>query len=273
MTVTAYDQDYWAGVTATWGALGRDRLWRAHSDAVNRGLLAGWRPDVGGRLLKTDGFDESVSEGVAPALTARGFRVITIDVSASVLRAARRRQGRGAFVVADTRALPFRDRSFDGVFSNSTLDHFQTPGDLAVSLAELGRILRGGGRLLLTMDNLANPMVALRNLLPFRFLHRIGLVPYYVGVTCGPRGLRRLLAASGFRVTSVGGCVHCPRALAVLVGRWVERFASHRLQQGYLHALMAWERLERWPTRYLTGHFVLAWATRHDPGAVPPRTN
>lgn len=266
MTVAAYDQHYWTGVTAAWEVGGRDRLWRAHSDAVNRGLLAGWRPEVGGRLLKTDGFDEAVSEGLVPTLAAQGFRVITMDVSASVLRAARRRQGRGAFVVADARALPFRDGSFGGAFSNSTLDHFQTRGELAISLTELGRILKGGGRMLLTLDNLANPVVALRNLLPFRFLHRIGLVPYYVGVTCGPRRLRRLLAASGFRVTSVGACVHCPRALAVLVGRWLERLASPRLQQGYLRTLLAWERLERWPTRFLTGHFVLAWATK------PPAT-
>lgn len=265
MTQAAYEQEYWNGVTATLVAGGRDHLWRAHSDAVNRQLLTRWTPDPSGRVLKTDGFDEAVSLGLLPVLTTLGVRVIIMDLSPAVLHAARRRHGSGTFVVADARALPFRDGSFRGVVSNSTLDHFLTRGELATSLAELGRILTAGGRMLLTLDNLANPMVALRNLLPFRFLHRIGLVPYYVGATCGPRALRRLLAASGFQGVSMGACVHCPRPLAVLVGRWCERFAPKGVQQGYLRFLAGWERLAHWPTRYLTGHFVLAMATKPAP--------
>lgn len=267
MTVTAYDLEYWNGVSATWAASGRDHLSRAHSDAVNRRLLERWGPGSSGRVLKTDGFDEAVSTGLVPGLTAQGVHVTTMDVSPEVLHAARRRHGRGTFVVADARALPFRDGSFNGVVSNSTLDHFLTRAELATSLAELCRILMVGGRMLLTLDNLANPTVALRNLLPFRWLHRLGLVPYFVGVTCGPRALKRLLAASGFRVAAMGAAVHCPRALAVLVGRGFERFASGRLQHGYLRFLMAWERLEHWPTRYLTGHFVLAMAAKPAPMA------
>mgnify|MGYP006138370175 CR=1 FL=1 len=40
---------------------------------------------------------------------------------------------------------------------------------------------------------LINPVVRLRNALPFGLLRRTGLVPYYVGATCGPRRLRDFL--------------------------------------------------------------------------------
>jgi hypothetical protein len=49
----------------TYQAQGLQRLWRAHSDAVNKALVARWRP-VGqmDTLLKTDLFDEAVSDGL-----------------------------------------------------------------------------------------------------------------------------------------------------------------------------------------------------------------
>ena len=82
----------------------------------------------------------------------------------------------------------------------STLDHFRSHSEIVTSLRELLRVLRPGGQLLLTLDNPANPLVGLRNALPFGLLHRLRIVPYYVGATCGPRGLRRLLPQVGFEV-------------------------------------------------------------------------
>src|SRR5204863_6785753 len=55
-------------------------------------------------------------------------------------------------------------------------------------LAELRRVLSPHGRLVVTLDNGLNPVVALRNRLPLGILRRVGAVPYFVGVTCGPGG-------------------------------------------------------------------------------------
>ena len=89
--------------------------------------------------------------------------------------------------------------SFDVVVSNSTLDHFETRDEILTSLRGFHRILRPGGRLLLTMDNLANPAVALRNALPYALLRRSKLVAYPIGATAGPGRLRRMLKDAGLR--------------------------------------------------------------------------
>src|SRR5439155_7848743 len=55
-----------------------------------------------------------------------------------------------------------------------------------------------GGALVVTLDNGANPVVALRNRLPLGALRRLSLVPYAVGATCGPRRFPRLLVETDF---------------------------------------------------------------------------
>ena len=52
-------------------------------------------------------------------------------------------------------------------------------------MAELHRVLRPDGELLLTFDNAANPVVAVRNGLPARVRQATGLVPYPVEVALG----------------------------------------------------------------------------------------
>jgi ubiquinone/menaquinone biosynthesis C-methylase UbiE len=45
----------------------------------------------------------------------------------------------------DARELAFPDRSFDAVFSLSSIEHFGGPRDVARAAAELGRVVRPGG--------------------------------------------------------------------------------------------------------------------------------
>ena len=61
-------------------------------------------------------------------------------------------------------------------------------------------MLRPGGTLVISLDNPANPVVGVRNLLPARLRYGSGLVPYFVGATAGPWRLPRLLDAAGFDV-------------------------------------------------------------------------
>ena len=121
------------------------------------------------------------------------------DLAQAVGASARSRQQGVSAVGGDVCSLPFVDRSFDVVLSNSTLDHMDSLDDVSAALKELYRVLKPGGRLLLTLDNLANPVVALRNALPTRLLSALRLVPYYVGATCGPSHLCRLVSNAGFR--------------------------------------------------------------------------
>jgi SAM-dependent methyltransferase len=240
---------------------GRDTLWRAHSDAVNARLLRRWLPERSRRALKTDLFDEAVTDGLYPAIAERAERVTGIDVSEATVRSAGARHPGLRVLQADVRRLPFGDAEFNTVVSTSTLDHFPTHEDLLAGVRELHRVLEPGGRLVITLDNRANPVVALRNALPYGLLHRVGLVPYYVGATLGPRGLRRALVEAGFDVLELRAIMHCPRVAAVLAARLVHR-RGERAQRAFLRSLLAWEPLGRLPTSRFSGYFIAARAVR-----------
>lgn len=255
--------EHWETLASDWTRHNPQALWRLHSDAVNQGLLERWLPTSEvGAFLKTDLFDEAFGRGLMPPLVARARTVYGIDVSAAVVVAAESREPKINGVRADVRRLPFRDGAFDAIVSISTLDHFRDRSDIDIAITELHRALKPGGRLILTLDNAANPFVALRNALPFRALHTIRLVPYFVGATYGPRGLARVLAAAGFRTLDTTATLHCPRVFAVSAASLVQRCGRERARRVLARTLYGFERLSRWPTRYLTGHFVAVLAEK-----------
>lgn len=246
-----------------WAQARPQHLWRTHCDRLNARLCEQWLPQtVVKRALQTDLFDEaSTGGGLSRLLATRARTVIGIDVSLLTLKSARVGQPVQA-VGADVRRLPFADQTFDLVVSISTLDHFATLDDLATALGELYRVLKPGAHLLLTLDNLANPAVAMRNALPMRLLTRLRLVPYYVGATCGPRRLRRMMLQAGLETLEFGTVMHCPRLPAVLAAGALDHFANERLKDVFLRTLTWWESLGKWPTRYGTGYFLALKAVR-----------
>jgi SAM-dependent methyltransferase len=263
--------DYWEAIAREWAVVEPQRLWRAYCDRVTARLFDSWLPpEPVERLLKTDLFDEAHSgAGLVPLLEGRARILVGIDLSRLTLARAGARHPTLRPVGADVRRLPFADRSFDLVLSNSTLDHLESLSELAGALAELRRVLKTGGRLLLTLDNPANPVVALRNALPFGLLRWLRLVPYYVGATCGPRRLARLVREVGLVAREEGAMMHCPRVPAVLCANALDRLGHAGARAGFLRFLLAWERLARWPTRYRTGYFVVLVAERPEEGFVP----
>jgi len=261
------DSAYWDEVEAEWGGAG-GRSWRIHSDALNGALVRRWLPPGEGRLLKTDLFDEAVGEGLVGGLASAGWRVIGVDLGAGVVRAARDGRPDVAAVVCDVRALPFREGTFDAIVSNSTLDHFPRRHDLERAVAELARALAPGGRLVLTLDNPRNPLVALRNALPFRWLRALRIVPYYVGATLGPRDVTRTLEAAGLEVLELDALLHVPRAPAVALCGLLDRLPGSAPARLCLTVARASEVLGRLPTRFLTRHYVAALAERPTPAAA-----
>jgi ubiquinone/menaquinone biosynthesis C-methylase UbiE len=96
--------------------------------------------DVGcgtGRLLRT------------AAVRFPGAQLVGVDISAGMLAQARAKSGpgqRGAFVRADSAALPFADAAFDVVTCTACSHHWQEP---TAGLAELGRVTAADGLLIL----------------------------------------------------------------------------------------------------------------------------
>lgn len=254
------DEDVsWERAVADWPRTHAHRLLRAYGDELNARLAEAWL--AGGRLprtlLKTDLFDEAVGEGLVPRLERLTGTLTAIDVSAAVVAAARARYPALDARQADVRELPFADATFDAVASFSTLDHFASLTDLDAALAELVRVLAPGGRLLVTLDNAANPLVALRNSIPWRMLAAIRLVPCYVGATCGPCGLAERLRALDLEIERSATLMHVPRVAALALGAIWPRAGSP------VPRLMSWDRrLRDLPTRAATGQFVAALAVK-----------
>jgi len=78
------------------------------------------------------------------AFAARGARVVPCDFSLGMLQVGRTRLPELPFVAGDAMALPFADASFDAVSISFGLRNIHDP---AAGLAEMRRVTRPGGRL------------------------------------------------------------------------------------------------------------------------------
>jgi len=125
-----------------------------------------------------------------------GGLVVGVDLSPGMQRKARRRLAAAGvsapFAEADALALPFRDGCFDAVFLSFTLELFDTP-ELPAALVELGRVLRGGGRLGVVALSLEHPGWLTRTYLAgHRRFPRL--------LDCRPIPTRQLLDDAGYRI-------------------------------------------------------------------------
>lgn len=246
--------------------------WRAYMMRVYQRLILAWLPSSAiGRALKTDLFEEAVTPH--SPLRDLGTGTIGVDFSMEVVKAARRGlAGAGAFhlMTADLRRLPLRSGSVMRILAGSSLDHFPDKRDIAIALEELTRVLASSGTLVITFDNPHNPVVWLRNRLPFAWLNRLGLVPYYVGATYDRFEARDQLEVLGLAVTHMTAVAHAPRAPAIWLATLGERLGWPRLGTWLGRVLDAFEILERWPLRYQTGYYLALRAEKRPVVQAPP---
>jgi SAM-dependent methyltransferase len=252
----------WDGYAEAWLTEKPQRIWRRHSDALNARLIRKWLPGERMDLIvKTDLFDEAVTGGLYTTLLERAVHVAAIDVSPIVTTAARAKHPAMLAAAGDIRDTPLRSRCADAVVSLSTLDHFDSVDDIPLALMEIYRILKPGGVLVLTMDNPSNPILAVRNSLPYSATHRAGLVPYPVGKTHGVKTMSRLIEEAGLDITDRTAIMHAPRMAAIQALR-LARGDHGGPRRTVAKTLMAFETLERLPTRYFTGHFIAVRAIK-----------
>jgi len=141
VTVTAGDYDSFADA---YSADNESSLFNAYYERPAMLRLAG---DVSGRRI----LDAGCGCGpLSAALRAKGAVVTGFDASPAMVDLARRRLGDDADVrVADLGApLPFADDEFDDVVASLVLHYLE---DWAGPLAELRRVLKPGGRLILSV--------------------------------------------------------------------------------------------------------------------------
>ena len=219
--------------------------------ANEKRLLTETFPTLAGlTLLKTDLWDEAKNTRILQWVAQQGAEVVGIDISEPIVH-----QARAAFdghclrpVVSDVRRLPFVDDSFDAIYSMGTVEHFV---ETEASVAELARILKPSGRLILGVPNRHDPF--LRPLL-VAALSRLGLYAYGFEKSYSRRSLRKMLEAAGLEVRSETGILFMPgwlrmldlwchtraRSLTVVTAAlvapfvWLDRHFSRLRRHGYL---------------------------------------
>ncbi len=126
----------------------------AQSEARFRELVNGFSP--GQRVLELGCGVESL----AFRLAERGIEVVGIDISATAVQAAAERARQQeltglSFEVMNAESLAFADGQFDGVVGTAVLHHL----DVASACAEMSRVLRPGGRVVLIEPLGHNPVI------------------------------------------------------------------------------------------------------------------
>jgi demethylmenaquinone methyltransferase/2-methoxy-6-polyprenyl-1,4-benzoquinol methylase len=128
-------------------ARGYDRT----NDILSVGNAVLWRiatvkaidPKPGERIL-----DVAAGTGTSSAALAKsGATIVAVDFSPGMIEEGRRRQPGIEFVEADAERLPFGDEEFDAVTISFGLRNISNP---IVALGEMYRVLKPGGRLVVT---------------------------------------------------------------------------------------------------------------------------
>jgi ubiquinone/menaquinone biosynthesis C-methylase UbiE len=186
------------------GASYFDRIWESVPEGLEPERFATRRDYLLARVAPGERvLDVGCGEGAfAAALDDHGAAVVAVDVAAEPLRrAAARYRGLDVRLVPEAAPLPFDDDSFDVAWAGELLEHVV---DVVGLLDELHRVLRPGGRLLVSTPN--HP--------PLRLL-ALALSPRAFDSHFDPRSdhvrflssrtLRLVLELAGFEVIEVRG--------------------------------------------------------------------
>ena len=265
-TTTAND---WNRVGEEWPANKQENpLLARHKRCVYAELLDAWVGDTSPmRALKTDMFAEAFNDEEFVSGLPWTERIVGIDISHTILKGAQRRTELGAlsgYVTCDVTCLPFRNESFDLVVSDSTLDHFKTELDIHLALAELARVLAPGGKMIVSIDNPRNLTYPPRWIV--QLWMRLGLAPYYIGVTMSASRIRAALEAMDMTVAHETAILHYPHpdGMVRLGERCLRAIGRGRLDGLIAQLFRASERFSTTGLRYLTGRYLAVCAIKGD---------
>ena len=248
-------QQFWADVgeqfpdlggaaSTSYYAANEERLFTEHLPALD-----------GLKILKTDLWDEAKNTRILAWASERGARAFGIDISAPTVRQAGRAFAPGELraCISDVRTIPFRDASFDAIYSMGTIEHF---AETEEAIVEMARVLKPGGRAIIGVPNRHDPFLrpAFAALLQATGLYAYGLEKSY-----SRRALREMIERAGLTVVDETAILFMPgwlrildlachswcRPLAVVTGACVwpfvmlDRYVPALRRHGYLLATIA----------------------------------
>ena len=216
MTLSSY-KDFWVGVGERFPDLDGAASTRYYADNERR-LFAEHFPALEGlRILKTDLWDEAKNTRILAWASRQGACACGIDISEPIVIRARAAFDSGAEArhclqgaVADVRALPFRDASFDAIYSMGTIEHFD---ETERAIGEMARVLKPGGRAIVGVPNRYDPF--LRPLVA-TVLQAVGLYGYGYEKSYSRRALRQMLERADLDVVAETAILFIPGWLRML---------------------------------------------------------
>jgi len=233
---------------------------------VHQELVRGWARGLEiRRFLKTDLFEEANgADQILFDLYAPETLAVGMDVVEDTAHRARAGCPNPAarFLVCDVRRPALKPGCLDLIVSTSTLDHLGSAREFRVCLEELAALLRPGGLLIVTVDNLENPLYG-----PLRWASRRGWTPFTLGYTVSMRGLTGMLAGLNLEVTGTRFLLHNPRLVTTLMCLALRRLLGRRADRPVRALLYLFSMLGRLPSRRWTACFIAACARRP---AAPP---
>ena len=128
-----------------WDVQNRRRLGRYLTETVS-GFIAGYLPRGAGRVL-----DIACGTGkLSQLIDSHGYERVSLEYDFEPLRWFCARDAQALLVNADAQALPFANQCFDHVIAVEMIDYVP---DHARFYAEILRVLKPGGRLMMTYTN------------------------------------------------------------------------------------------------------------------------
>jgi len=206
-------RDFWAGVGEHFPDLSGAVSTRYYSDNERRLFTEHFPALEGLKILKTDLWDEAKNTRILAWASRQGARAYGIDISAPIVMQARRAFHTGRCLqstIADVRDLPFRDASFDAIYSMGTIEHFD---ETEHAIEEMARVLKPGGRAIVGVPNRHDPF--LRPLLA-TVLQAVGLYGYGYEKSYSRRALRQMLEQAGLSVVDETAILFIPGWLRML---------------------------------------------------------
>jgi SAM-dependent methyltransferase len=198
--------DLGGAVSTSYYAENERRLFTEHFPALD-----------GLKILKTDLWDEAKNTRILAWASRQGARAYGVDISEPIVVQARAAFDAGPRVrhllhgaVGDVRALPFRDASFDAIYSMGTIEHFD---ETQHAIEEMVRVLKPGGRAIVGVPNRYDPF--LRPLFA-TFLQALGLYGYGYEKSYSRRRLKRMLEEAGLNVVAETSILFIPGWLRML---------------------------------------------------------
>jgi SAM-dependent methyltransferase len=217
VTARSSYRDFWAGVGERFPDLDGAASTRYYADNERR-LFNEHFPRLDGlKILKTDLWDEAKNTRILAWASRQGARAYGIDISEPIViqAGAAFDNGQGAqhrlhATVGDVRDLPFRDASFDAIYSMGTIEHFD---ETERAVEEMARVLKPGGRAIVGVPNRNDPF--LRPLLTTA-LQAAGLYAYGYEKSYSRRALKQMIEKAGLHVVAETAILFIPGWLRML---------------------------------------------------------